>query len=310
MTKVAAQLNLKRAVARTCVNTERQDGGVGETVARFLHRLVSGAVVRRQGTVETVEASRVQVRNLENDVVETREICDKRRRRNSAVVINHSLNNNNVVVSGRFNLSTVRRTVLDGVLRRVTHTQASELRRRALDQLSLAGDSQPFLALLGVSLASGSGIISKEDEIENICGEIRRAVGNTRLVSDDVITDHDHHCSLQDFDLGQPIAKGCAAVVYSARSRRDQGSSDTGQYPLAIKMMFNYDAESNATSIYRAMQRETVPARHVSLGETCDLTRDMIRLKPHPNIVHMLTVFADQVSLNFFFTLFDHEIFS
>lgn len=32
-------------------------------------------------------------------------------------------------------------------------------------------------------------------------------------------------------------------------------------YPLAIKMMFNYDAESNAMSILRAMSRETVPSR-------------------------------------------------
>jgi len=34
-------------------------------------------------------------------------------------------------------------------------------------------------------------------------------------------------------------------------------------YPLAVKMMFNYDAESNAMSILRAMSRETVPSRSV-----------------------------------------------
>jgi len=41
-----------------------------------------------------------------------------------------------------------------------------------------------------------------------------------------------------------------------------QGSSNT-MYPLAVKMMFNYDAESNAMSILRAMSRETVPSRSV-----------------------------------------------
>jgi len=41
-----------------------------------------------------------------------------------------------------------------------------------------------------------------------------------------------------------------------------QGSSNT-MYPLAVKMMFNYDAESNAMSILRAMNRETVPSRCV-----------------------------------------------
>lgn len=37
--------------------------------------------------------------------------------------------------------------------------------------------------------------------------------------------------------------------------------SSIKSFPLAIKMMFNYDAESNAMSILRAMSRETVPAR-------------------------------------------------
>jgi hypothetical protein len=32
------------------------------------------------------------------------------------------------------------------------------------------------------------------------------------------------------------------------------------EYPLAVKMMFNYDAESNATAILHSMLRETVPA--------------------------------------------------
>lgn len=32
-------------------------------------------------------------------------------------------------------------------------------------------------------------------------------------------------------------------------------------FPFALKMMFNFDIESNATSILRAMLRETIPAR-------------------------------------------------
>jgi len=37
-------------------------------------------------------------------------------------------------------------------------------------------------------------------------------------------------------------------------------ASSIYEYPLAVKMMFNYDAESNATAILHAMLRETVPA--------------------------------------------------
>lgn len=33
------------------------------------------------------------------------------------------------------------------------------------------------------------------------------------------------------------------------------------RYPLALKMMFNYDIQSNAMSILKAMHKETIPAR-------------------------------------------------
>merc|ERR1719312_1948376 len=120
--------------------------------------------------------------------------------------------------------------------------------------------------------------------------------------------------SLKDFQLGKPIAKGCSAVVYSARlnpspskAESSPGSlPDGGQcqqkvptsesdkveeekYPYAIKMMFNYHAESNALVILRAMQRETVAARAVSLPR--ELTYavgslgSMVHVDPHPNIV-------------------------
>lgn len=37
----------------------------------------------------------------------------------------------------------------------------------------LFGDSGPFLAFVGVSLASGTGILTKDEELEGICLEIR-----------------------------------------------------------------------------------------------------------------------------------------
>lgn len=35
------------------------------------------------------------------------------------------------------------------------------------------GDSTPFFALVGVSLASGDGMLTKDDELEAVCWEIR-----------------------------------------------------------------------------------------------------------------------------------------
>lgn len=94
---------------------------------------------------------------------------------------------------------------------------------------------------------------------------------------------------MKDLELGQPIEKGCSAVVYAARLvdkseiKKQDDNADTVQatvdiqdnsleinaqindaptnYPLALKMMFNYDIQSSAMAILRAMYRETVPAR-------------------------------------------------
>ena len=73
-----------------------------------------------------------------------------------------------------------------------------------------------------------------------------------------------HTCSVENFELGKHIAKECAAVVFSAKIRRDTcPSSSTSEFPLAIKIMFNYHAASNAFTILRVMHRETVPAGSV-----------------------------------------------
>lgn len=207
---------------------------------------------------------------------------------------------------GRYNtFASVRRTLIDNVLRRVTNTQAANLRRKAAHYLTSQGNPAPFLALVGVSLASGSGIITKEDEIEGVCYEIRQAVSRTSLLSTELNIkeaekQEEHSWSLNDFQLGKAIAKGCSAVVYSARVTKQMEEGEADDYPLAIKMMFNYHAESNALIILRAMQRETVAARSVSLPE--ELTSaaagcigEMVRVPPHPNIVEIITVFADKV---------------
>jgi len=193
-----------------------------------------------------------------------------------------------------FSISAVRRSLLDSLLRKVSNHQAVELRRKAFDQLTINGNSAPFLALVGVSLASGTGIITKEDEIESICCEIRHAVSRTGLVPDTDL--NSHQWSLKDFKLGKPLAQGCSAVVISARSR----NSEEDTFPLAIKMMFNYHAESNALTILRAMQRETVPAKSVHVPDSVTelysrLSSELVQLPSHPNIVEMVTVFADQV---------------
>lgn len=76
------------------------------------------------------------------------------------------------------------------------------------------------------------------------------------------------------------------------------GSVD--RYPLALKMMFNYDIQSNALSILRAMYKETVPARQRRMNPAAEewerlLQNQTLVLPPHPNIVCMFGFFCDEV---------------
>lgn len=44
--------------------------------------------------------------------------------------------------------------------------------------------------------------------------------------------------------------------------KQNMGDCNSAAYPLALKMMFNYDIQSNAMTILRAMYKETIPARN------------------------------------------------
>ncbi len=136
-----------------------------------------------------------------------------------------------------------------------------------------------------------SGIITKQDEVDCVCGEIRRAAGKVRsnldvvslgtppppppLDGDATAGARRRQLSLADLEIGDILAKGCNAAVCAARWARRQwegvseaferveGPSEATtatqqlgeEYPLAVKMMFNYEAESNAAAIMDAMQR-------------------------------------------------------
>lgn len=139
---------------------------------------------------------------------------------------------------------------------------------------------------------------------------MQEAVSKFNTVPDtnpDQFTDS-RQLSLRDFTIGPIIAKGCSAAVYAARFNDtttvddELSSLDDTIFPFAIKMMFNYDAESNAAAILRAMYRETVPVARSHYCENDQLAnwpqqKWRVTLPPHPNIVTMYAVFADRVPL-------------
>ena len=206
---------------------------------------------------------------------------------------------NNQGVSFGSGLREVARSLfVNNVLRRVTNSRINQLRRRTAQEL-LGGNSAPFLALIGVSLASGNGILTKEDEIESISHEVRNAVRKTRQdlnVQEHLNIDKSGSWSLADFQIGSVISKGCSAVVYAAKCIKDgfQGIDQDhkdDQEPLAIKMMFNFHAESNAQVIFKAMKKEIIVADQIS----CEGLEDIAKITPHPNIVKMHLAFSDYV---------------
>jgi PTEN induced putative kinase 1 len=259
------------------------------------------------------------------------------------------------------------------------------------------GDSLPFFSLVGCSLASGAGVLTKDDELEGVCWEIREAVSSYQSKLENKILDRKigDDLRLSDLEIGAPIAKGCNAVVYAAAFKKQEvnvdeidvtkefsnlpksptlnlpryaqnfggsvdnlrhnspiisfeslrnfsnnenieniepktvkfndrvetrmqsrlsstseSSEETHEtsdddasiyhYPWALKMMFNYDIQSNAMAILRAMYKETIPARcKLEVNDTENwekmIADQTIALPPHPNIVLMPGYFCDQI---------------
>lgn len=132
-----------------------------------------------------------------------------------------------------------RKLFIDNILNRVTTTYSSELRTQATKKL-FYGDSAPFFALIGVSLASGAGVLTKEDELEGVCWEIREAANRlqTSWNYDEVSDTLDTNFSIDKLSIGPAIAKGCAAVVYAASFKNNstldnpfEGTTDVATPP-------------------------------------------------------------------------------
>ncbi|XP_013785415.1 serine/threonine-protein kinase PINK1, mitochondrial-like [Limulus polyphemus] len=233
----------------------------------------------------------------------------------------------------------------------VSNSLAAQLRRNAARwQMSQGRDAVPLIAFVGLGLVKGPTLLSKKEELESVCWEIRDVFSQFPCT----VTNREVDVELPDttvenLKIGNVIAKGCNAVVYSAdwKSETTSGnrmeftdcelgsSPETGtkisceklseesvyvdeavhptsnltslipegnfeEFKLAVKMMFNYDAESNAGAILNAMYKESLPAWVGFVGKkSFSRSRKSTkkRLLPHPNIVEMYLAFADWVPL-------------
>lgn len=101
--------------------------------------------------------------------------------------------------------NNARRLFVDNILNRVTNPYSAELRSQATKKF-LYGDSTPFFALVGVSLASGAGLLTKDDELEGVCYEIREAVSRFQQnwVEKDLNENFAEDLNLSSLDIGPP----------------------------------------------------------------------------------------------------------
>lgn len=134
-------------------------------------------------------------------------------------------------VVSRLRPATTR--LVQGLVRKVSSPLWTEAKRRATKRL-VFGETAPYFALVGVTLVSGSqqGLVTKEDELESVCCNIREAISRAGWLHDPEYWQHhkafveeeyfeeqqrQHVYSLSDFKLGSVIDKGCNAVIYAAQ---------------------------------------------------------------------------------------------
>jgi len=161
-------------------------------------------------------------------------------------------------------LPTVSTRLIQSFVRKVSQPLWSEARRRATKRL-VYGESAPFFALVGVTLVSGSqqGLVTKEDELEALCCDIREAITRAGLLLDpefwvnqklsngegkrstsvktfdEINEEISHAYSFNDLELGPYIDKGCNAVIYAARWNEDDWvTQDTSPPPEKRRKSF------------------------------------------------------------------------
>ncbi|KAI1720270.1 protein kinase domain-containing protein [Ditylenchus destructor] len=111
--------------------------------------------------------------------------------------------------------------------------------------------------------------------------------------------------ALNGYEIGNYIAHGCNAAVYELRRidptafyNEPSAPLLRKDFPLALKMMFNYDYSRSEKELWMIMGQELIPLRDMPKSA---LQGYMGNFKPllkgHPNVVNMHTAFVDILPL-------------
>ncbi|KAM4610261.1 serine/threonine-protein kinase PINK1, mitochondrial [Polymixia lowei] len=184
-----------------------------------------------------------------------------------------------------------------------------------------------------VFLAFGLGVGLIEQQLEDdrrsatTCQEIQAVFRKKKFQS--TLKPFTPGYKLEDYVIGKQIGKGSNAAVYEATApltlpkendkcslvelREDEDEGETSHslrccslrnFPLAVKMMWNFGAGSSSEAILKSMSQELVPAGPLALKQDKEqITLDghfgvlPKRMSAHPNVIRVYRAFTADVPL-------------
>ncbi|XP_070561986.1 serine/threonine-protein kinase Pink1, mitochondrial-like [Ptychodera flava] len=154
----------------------------------------------------------------------------------------------------------------------------------------------PAFAFVGVAMAFNPDNETKPgvNVNEEICDYIKDIFGARHDDKSSLKSSSQTTCSLADFDFGNiPLGIGCNGAVFPARWKTDE-TSKVSDYNLAIKMIYNFNTQSNHSALVRAYKKEILPLRNnVFKEQNCQIREKRQCLPSHPNIIEMHHCFTD-----------------
>lgn len=101
-----------------------------------------------------------------------------------------------------------------------------------------------------------------------------------------IVASRNEHAATVDPPPTKPIKEFCPLAA--------AGEEGEDSFDLAVKVMFNYDAASNAAAIWNSLRKECLPVLH---NQLLPPGRWRCPLPPHAQLVEMPVAFADTVCL-------------
>jgi PTEN induced putative kinase 1 len=127
-----------------------------------------------------------------------------------------------------------------------------------------------------------------------------RDVFNTNVRYNKSLISREFPDQLDGYEIGNHIACGCSAAVYELRKKSPNAQfnalslqdSDSKSFPLALKIMFNYNFERPDRHLWEEMGPELIPLTTTKLTKG-KMGNIKLLSKNHPNVIKLHTAFTD-----------------